>query len=72
MCPRLIDEIDDRAVIFIGGGGEDTDGFVEQEVARGAGLEDFAVCGEMVEFSERKISITDHVPVQTDCAGFDQ
>lgn len=50
--PWLIDEVDDRAMGFIGGGGENADGFVEKKVARGAGLEDFAVGGEVVEFSE--------------------
>ncbi len=61
--PGLVDEIDDRAVGFVRGRGEDTDGFVEKEVARCAGLEDIAVGEEVIEFSERVIAVGDGLVV---------
>ncbi len=70
--PGLIDEIDDCAVIFIGGCGEDTDGFVEEEVAGGAGLEELAVGGKVIEFSERNAAIGDGLVVEVDLSGFDE
>lgn len=72
MCPWGIDEVDDRAVGWIGGGGEDADGLMKQEVARGAGLEDFAFGGEVIEFSEREAAIADDVAVEHDLALFKQ
>jgi hypothetical protein len=68
----LVDEIDDGAVGWIRSGGEDADGFVEKQVARSAGLEDFAVGGEVVKFSEEEISVGDGLVVQQDLSGFDE
>ena len=62
-CPWFVDEVDHRAMVFIGGRGEDADGFVEEKVASGAGLEDFAVGGEMIEFPEREITVGDGLVV---------
>lgn len=45
---------------------------MEEDVTRGAGLENLAVHGEMIEFSERDVSVTSHPTVQYDRAGFDQ
>lgn len=68
--PWFVDEINDRAMSFIGGRGEDADGFVEEKVARGAGLENFSLGREMIEFSEREIAIGDEFVVKEDLSGF--
>ena len=70
--PWLVDEIDDRAVGFISCGREDADGFVEEDVTCGAGLEDIAVGGEVIEFSEREISVGDGLVVEKDLSGIDE
>lgn len=72
MRPGLVDEIDDRAVGFVSGRGEDADGFVEEEVAGCVGLEDFAVRGEMVEFSERNAAVGDRLVIEEDLSGIEK